>query len=285
MVEKLTAVDRLSLLVASDNSVRTGVRGLLGEHGFSAVLSAGETSVLFDTGQTGSVVLNNLRVMKVTPPSTVVLSHGHYDHSGGLLEYARACKKPCAVYTQKNAFAKRLKKVGDGLQDISMPFEREAVTGAGYEVRESDAPQRVCDWLITSGIIHRGSFEEPETEFFISSGGRTAKDPFLDDAAVATIVNGKGLVIVTGCAHAGVINTARHFQRLLGEERIHAIVGGLHLVDASEEKMEKTISALKALDPDYLVPGHCTGKEAAHALRQALGGRVIFSEAGLRKTF
>ncbi len=281
----LNAVDKLNLHVVCDNSVKAGVRGILGEHGFSAVLSAGGESILFDTGQTGMVAVNNLRVMKIAPPSTIVLSHGHYDHSGGLLKYSMVCPKPCVVYTQKNAFAKRLKKVGDDLHDIGMPFGRGELTDAGYEVFESNAPQRVSGWLATSGVIERNSFEEPETEFFISEGGVDVKDPFLDDASVAAVVKGKGLVIVTGCAHAGVINTVRHFRKMLCEERIYAIVGGFHLVDASDAKMAKTIAALEELDPAYILPGHCTGKDAAYRLKEAFGGRVIFSEVGLKKAF
>jgi 7,8-dihydropterin-6-yl-methyl-4-(beta-D-ribofuranosyl)aminobenzene 5'-phosphate synthase len=284
-VQSLRAVSELTLQVISDNSVRAGMRGLLGEHGFSAVLSAGGESVLFDTGQTGSVVASNLRTMGIVPPGRIVLSHGHYDHSGGLLEYAKICPKPCPLFTQGNAFKKRLKKVGGGLQDISMPFSKDALIDAGYRIHESDAPELVSNWLTTSGIVQRESFELPETEFFIVGEGAAKKDPFLDDSAAAVNVLGKGLVMVTGCAHSGVVNTARHFRRLLGEERIHAIVGGFHLVDASEEKMVKTISALGELDPAYIVPGHCTGKDAACALKDAFRKRVIFSEAGLEKVF
>jgi len=284
-VQRPKVIDELTLRVVSDNSVKVGRRGLLGEHGFSAVLSAAGESVLFDTGQTGAVVTNNLKAMKAPHPATVVLSHGHYDHSGGLLEYAKVCPRPCRLFTQGDAFGKRLKKVGEKLQDIGMPFAKEALVDAGYEIHESDAPELATDWLATSGIIRRESFEEPETEFYIVEGGKAKKDPFLDDSAVAAILRGKGLVVVTGCAHAGVVNTIRQFQRLLGEERVHAVVGGFHLVDASKDKMERTMAALGELNPDYLIPGHCTGKDAAYALRDALGKRVIFCEAGLERTF
>jgi 7,8-dihydropterin-6-yl-methyl-4-(beta-D-ribofuranosyl)aminobenzene 5'-phosphate synthase len=282
---RLEKVERLRLAILCDNSVKVGARGIMGEHGFAALLTAGQERVLFDTGQTGTVLVNNIRVMKTATPGIVVLSHGHYDHSGGLLGYAGACARPCSLYTQSSAFAKRLKKVRDGLQDISMPFSKGALADAGYEIRESDSPQLISNWLATSGIIQRESFEQPETEFFVVEGGIAKKDTFLDDSAVAVNVCGKGLVIVTGCAHAGVINTARHFMRLLGEERIHAIVGGFHLVDASEEKMGKTISALEELRPEYIVPGHCTGKDAAFALKGTFKERVILSEAGLEKVF
>ena len=284
-VQSLRAVDELTVRVVSENSVKAGVRGILGEHGYSAVLSAGGEDVLFDTGQTGTVLANNLRVLQLAPPGKVVLSHGHYDHSGGLLEYAKICPRNTPVYTQANAFRKRLKKVKGRLVDIGMPFARRELVDAGFGIHESDAPQQVSEWLVTSGIIERGSFERPETEFFIAEGSRSIKDPFLDDSAVAANVEGKGLVIVTGCAHAGVINTVRHFKRLLREDRIHAIVGGFHLVDASEEKMAKTIAALEELDPSCIIPGHCTGRGAAHALKEAFKERVVFCKVGLKKVF
>lgn len=282
---ELEKAESLRLTILCDNSVKVGARGLLGEHGFAALIEAGRDAILFDTGQTGIALANNLRTLHVSPPGTVVLSHGHYDHSGGLLEYTKMRGGSSLLYTHKNAFKKRLKKTRTGLQEIGMPFSKETLIGEGYEIRESDAPQLVTSWLTTSGVIGRGSFEKPETEFFVVEDGEKKKDPFLDDSAVAANVLGKGLVIVTGCAHAGVVNTTRHFMRLLGEDRIHAIIGGFHLVDASEEKMRKTIAALEELNPEYIIAGHCTGKEAAHALKDALRERVIFNEAGLRKEF
>jgi 7,8-dihydropterin-6-yl-methyl-4-(beta-D-ribofuranosyl)aminobenzene 5'-phosphate synthase len=281
----LEKVGRLNVTIVCDNSVKVGARGLLGEHGFAALIAAGDDGILFDTGQSGTALCNNLRALRVALPGTVVLSHGHFDHSGGLRDYARMRGAPSLLYTHTDAFKKRLKKAKGRLQEIGMPFDKGALMAAGYEIRESDSPQLVTNWLMTSGAIERRSFETPETEFFVVEGEKLKKDPFLDDSAVAAHVQGKGLVIVTGCAHSGVVNTARHFKRLLGEERIHAIIGGFHLVDASETKMEKTIAALEELAPELIVAGHCTGKGAAHALKCALKERITFGEAGMKLKF
>lgn len=282
---EIEAVNGLRLSILVDNTVRAGARGLLGEHGFAVMLEAGGEGVLFDTGQSGTALVNNLKGMKVKPTCRVVLSHGHYDHSGGLLGYAKSLPAGCEVYAHPDAFKKRFKKVGSGLKEIGMPLGREELARAGAVVKEGEGPRKVSHWLSTSGVIARGSFERPETEFFIEEGGKLREDQFLDDTAVAAKVEGKGLVIVTGCAHAGVVNTALHLMRLTGEERVHAIIGGFHLVDASARKMAQTISALERIGPRYIVPCHCTGGDAEHALRNAFKGRVVPGEAGLTKAF
>ncbi len=111
--------------------------------------------------------------------------------------------------------------------------------------------------------------------------GRLEPDPFLDDQAVALEVMGKGVVVITGCAHSGVVNTADYVKRITGREEIYAIIGGFHLNDASEEKLKVTVGALKSVNPNMLVPCHCTGRDAAYLLRQEFGSAVIFGDVGL----
>ncbi len=285
LVPMLVPVKGLEVRLLCDNSVRVGAKGIMGEHGFSALISSGGEEAILDTGQSGKVLINNLDAKGIEGPARVVLSHGHYDHSGGLMAYlARqpGCG-PVTVYTHADAFGKRLKRAKGKLEDVSMPFSREQLEGSGARISESGGPQRVTGWLITSGIIERGNaFERPETEFFIEKGGVLEPDPFLDDMAVIANVGGKGLVIVTGCAHSGIVNTARHAMKLTKVERVYAIIGGFHLIDASPAKMSRTVDALREIDPSLIVTAHCTGKEAAYTLRREFGERVVFGEVGLR---
>jgi len=256
---------------------------MIGEHGFSALISDGQESILFDTGQTGRVLANNMEVMGLeSNVPAVVLSHGHYDHSGGLLNFVRWCDGGCNIYTHPNAFHRRFKKVKGEITEIGMPFSRSELEEAGGRVHTSKGPQHVMDWLMMTGEIERKNpFEKPETEFFIENDGRLEKDPFLDDQALIAQVEGKGIVVITGCAHSGIINTLKFAKKVCGSDVIYAVIGGFHLVGASEEKMRKTMEALIEFDLQLLVPCHCTGRDASHMLKEALGNQVVYGEVGL----
>ena len=281
----LKKVKKLTCRIICSNGVMIGARGLMGEHGFAALVDDGHESVLFDTGQSGNVLVNNLKTMRIKGIESIVLSHGHYDHSGGLMEYLARYPGRCPIYSQASAFNRRFKKIDNKLREIGIPFMREGLEEAGAEIHESDGPQMVADWLVTTGVIGRANaFEAPETEFLVESEGKLTADQFLDDLAIIAELDGKGLVIVTGCAHSGIINTVNHAKELVEEEKIYAIIGGYHLEGASEAKITKTIDALVRLDPSFIVPAHCTGKDATFAIKNAFGKRVIDGDVGLKIT-
>ena len=238
----LKAVRSLRAVILSDNYVRASSKNILGEHGFSVLLSNDQEHVLFDTGQTGKILVNNLGVMGFQSNiPAVVLSHGHYDHSGGLLAFIRRCYGTCSIYTHPAAFYRRFKKVKGKIKEIGMPFSRSELEEAGGKIHTSKAPQRVTEWLMTTGEIERKyPFEKPETEFYIESDGKMETDPFLDDQAVISRVEGKGLVVVTGCAHSGAVNTVKFAKKLVGE-KVYAVIGGFHLMNASKKKLKKTV--------------------------------------------
>lgn len=283
----------VKIRVLCDNSVRTGSRGILGEHGFSALVECGGERVLFDTGQTGTVILNNIKATDAGAKSAVAgaatvlqvaLSHGHFDHTGGLLGLAESGMYKCAVHAHPDAFLRRYKKSRGRTDEISMPFSRERLQTVA-EVIESKGPAMMNGWAMLTGEVVRSSFESPETEFFIERDGAILKDPFLDDQSMLINVESKGLVIITGCAHSGIINIIDHARKIAGVDRICAVIGGLHMVDYSTGKMEKTIELLKKRGPLMLMPCHCTGIEGIIALREGLGKSVKPCAAGMEIEF
>lgn len=281
----LRAIDGLEITILCDNTVGPARKGMLGEHGFSAMIRRGGECVLFDTGQTGVPLVNNMKALKLKRAEDAVLSHGHYDHSGGLPMLIESGFAPSRVFTHSDAFLPRFKRVRGNLVSIGMPFDPKILEVAGASVVASGSPQQVKDWLITTGEVRRESFEHPETEFFIGRGGGIEKDGFRDDMGVVAALEGKGLVVLTGCAHSGVINTVNHAREITGIEEVFAVIGGFHLNDAGEEKLEMTAAALKEIGAKRVVPCHCTGFAASCHMHGRLGSAVEPGCAGKRLLF
>jgi 7,8-dihydropterin-6-yl-methyl-4-(beta-D-ribofuranosyl)aminobenzene 5'-phosphate synthase len=292
----LKQVKGIKLKIMCDNMVRVGSRGVLGEHGFAAMIAHGEDMTLLDTGQSATVILNNMAMKKGNMDNgtvnrkedangssrlTVALSHGHFDHSGGLLGLASCGRYRCTVHAHPDAFCRRYKKSKEKVVDISMPYPKEKLLEVA-EVAESRGQTLLKEWAMLSGEVARSNaFEVPETEFFIDRGDGIEKDPFLDDQSVFMNLEGKGLVIITGCAHSGIINIIDHARRATGVQDVYAVIGGFHMVDYSAGKMKRTIEALRERRPAILMPCHCTGIEAMFALREGLGKCVQPGSAGM----
>lgn len=284
----LQEVSHAKVQILSDNSVLASSKNILGEHGFSALITSERGEVLFDTGQTGRVLINNLNVVKggEIKIGSVVLSHGHYDHTGGLLTIVRRGPDKCEIYAHPMAFYRRFKKIRGEIKEIGMPFSKTELEDAGAVLRLSSEVRLIKGWLLTTGTIERSNnFERPESEFYIEVDGRLEVDPFLDDQAIAFNVKGKGTVVVTGCAHSGVVNTLEYVKKILGGEEVYAVIGGFHLNDAPQEKLKNTVDALRAANPRMIVPCHCTGRDAVYLLREEFGSAVIYGDAGLTLEF
>jgi 7,8-dihydropterin-6-yl-methyl-4-(beta-D-ribofuranosyl)aminobenzene 5'-phosphate synthase len=256
----------------------------LAEHGVAfwvdARKGAREAQILFDTGQTARVLMHNAAIVQV-PWGTlacVALSHGHYDHTGGLVEALRACGRRIPVVAHPDAFLPKL-KVGPPLREIGVPHRRDEIDGLASVVATRD-PVGLADGSQTSGEIPRVTpFEGPEG-FLTVRGDRMEPDAVRDDLALFFHDADGGLVVLTGCAHAGIVNTVRHGLTLTGATRVRLVMGGFHLVNASEERIRQTIDALKVMEPERLVPLHCTGDRAMAALAHAFGDRLEFAHVG-----
>jgi len=257
-----------------------GGRGLLGEHGLSFWIELNGKRVLFDTGQ-GHVLLNNARRLgiRLDRIDAVALSHGHYDHTGGLGDVLRSTRAT-TVYAHPDALEAKYARDPDGsARDVGMQGLDEQMIRDMAELVLVDGPTEVCSGLYLTGPVSRTTDFEDTGGAFFKNRTCTEPDPLVDDQA-AFIETQVGTVVVLGCAHAGVINTLRHIQTLTGNRPAHTVIGGMHLLHASPERMDKTVAELRRLDVQRLLPCHCTGMVAVARLWQEFPGRCAACPVG-----
>ena len=265
----------------------------LAEHGFAALVTvvsgATRQTVLFDAGRTPDGLRHNLHVLRLDPRdiTAVVLSHGHFDHTTGLDGLARLMGRSSLPVIIHPEFWSRRRLLLPGREPWELPStSRSALIDVGFDIVEGRQPSFLLDGrLLVTGEIDRTSDFEPGFPFQDAWDGHAWKpDPMvLDDQAVIVHVRDRGLVVMTGCGHAGIINTLRYAQRLTGVERIHAVMGGFHLNGPLYEALiGATCDALAEMAPDVLVPCHCTGWRATHRLAARFPDAFIPSSVGTR---
>jgi Metal-dependent hydrolases of the beta-lactamase superfamily II len=255
--------------------------GLLAEHGLSVWIEAAGRRLLFDTGQ-GPALSKNAGQLGVDLHSadTLILSHGHYDHTGGvplIVESASAVHVYChpAVKNPRYAIRNGATRTIDMPKSARLALERVPPERLHWTTR----PIEIAPGIGLSGPIPRlTDYEDVGGPFFVDAEGRRS-DPIDDDLAL-WIRTDRGLVVVVGCGHAGLINILTHVRRVSGISHIHAVLGGFHLLEASEARVERTIGALTELGVDLLIPCHCTGDRAVETLSRTLGERVRLGSAG-----
>jgi len=275
-----TDVVKITILV--DN--RAGGGELAAEHGLSLWIETGGGKILFDTGQ-GEALEHNAGVLGVDLAETdaLVLSHGHYDHTGGIPSVLRRARN-VEIYCHPGIVLPRY-GLGDGTaRPIHMPRgAMEALDRVPLErLHWVQQPVLLSGGVgITGPIPRETGFEGTGGPFYLDSRGNL-EDPMEDDLAL-WIRAGDGLIVCVGCAHAGLVNTLDHVRRLNGGLGIRAVIGGFHLIGAGRERLDRTAEALRLLEPETLVPCHCTGGAAVDFFRKTLGERVSPGAAG--KTF
>lgn len=259
--------------------------GFLGEHGFSAFIEIPGQSILFDTGQGFGIVQNSLRLKKdLREVSKVVLSHGHLDHVGGLLAFF-GIRGDCPVVAHPDIFNERFwRQAGtDGEEktiSIGMPWPEAYLTTRGAQFAWYREFTEIAPKVFVTGEVPRKTlFELGSPNFVVRCDGGWAPDPLLDDFSVV-IPTSRGLVVVLGCAHAGVVNILEHAIEKTGEKRIHAVLGGTHLGLSPEPQLDPTLRALKEFDIKMLAVSHCTGQGPVARLASAFGDRFAFGRVG-----
>lgn len=267
------------ITILCENSVGP-VSGTLGEHGFSALIEWDGGSLLFDTGQ-GLTLLHNARKMNkdLRQVRFVALSHGHYDHSGGLRELLRECG-PKQVAAHPGVFTPRY-RISDRSEPLSigLPHAREELETAGARFDLSTGFRELTpDIFLTGEIPRTTSFETGDRGLFTDPHGQE-RDSFCDDQSLV-LRTGQGLILLLGCCHAGLINTLRHVSAQTGESRFHAVIGGTHLGFCDATQLEQTIRNLKKWPVNRLAVSHCTGFSAAARLQQAFPSSFHLAQVG-----
>ncbi len=273
----------LTIAVLAENTAHG--MGFLGEHGLSFWIEGSESRMLFDTGQ-GMVMSKNAERLGIDleDADAIVLSHGHYDHVGGLCQALRQAPK-ARLFLHPTALVSRFSCREGKSREIGMAAPiREEVHERRASITWTTGPTEVSPGIFATGPIpRRNTFEDTGGPFFLDAEGRVP-DPIEDDQAL-WIEMPAGVVVLLGCAHSGVVNTLDYIRDQTGGKSIRAVLGGLHLGSASDERIARTIEALRGLNCERLGPCHCTGAVATAKLMTAFGNRCRPCAAGMMLKF
>lgn len=234
------------------------------------------TRILMDTGLTGDPLLKNSREINVNlgQVDVIVISHNHYNHTGGLLRILTEIGRQVPVITHPDVFKPKyaiLPSLGiHKLTYTGPPFLRREVEDKGGMLVLSKEPVPITGNVMTTGEIARVTEFEGIDGFYVVKNGEFRKDDLLDDQALAVKMADESLVVFTGCGHSGIINTVCHALRLTGAKSVRAIIGGFHLIDATNDRIERTVQELQKIGPSVIAPMHCTGFKAAMKIAEAL---------------
>ncbi len=258
--------------------------GLLAEHGLSVLIETEEANVLLDTGLSISVP-HNVEALGVDLKTVdkIVISHGHHDHTGGLRDVLRKMRKKVDIIGHPDIMAsKYAKREGHPAGYIGIPFDLRELENLGADFVLTPEPVQISENITTSGEIPmKTDYEDIDPFLKEMKGTELVPDKLLDDRALF-IRTDKGLVVILGCAHRGIINTLYHAQELTGEQRIEMVIGGCHLMNSEEERVWRTIAALKELEVKKIGVSHCTSLPAAAMMAHEFGEDFFFNNTGTR---
>jgi 7,8-dihydropterin-6-yl-methyl-4-(beta-D-ribofuranosyl)aminobenzene 5'-phosphate synthase len=272
-------------------------RSLIAEHGFSVTIrleiNGTEHRLLFDSGLNPLSAAHNADVLGLGLHQCEVMisSHGHIDHAGGLLNIRRKmnAKENIPLLLHEHAFRKRMVKFQDG-RVVSLPApNRSILIKAGYNIVENHSPSMWMEdsVLVTGEVPRTNDFEKGFPNHYSEIDGRMENDPLIrDDQAIILNMKDKGLVVITGCGHSGIINILKYAKELTSEDRIYAVIGGMHLSGGTFEPIiSRTIDELEKLKPRFLIPCHCSGFQAINEIARNMPNAFIQHSVGTTYVF
>ncbi len=279
-----TIVPAVNLVVLVENTVNAS--GLYGEQGLSFWLETPDTQILFDTGQS-DLILRNAHMLGV-PLETldvIALSHGHYDHSGGLQAVLNIAPE-AQVLMHPDAMKAKFSRRGEGqYRDISMPhLDEAAIRRGGHELLYTGAPTVIRQGFYLTGPIPRATdFETTGGAFFQDVEGQRP-DQLIDDQALFFEAP-EGIVLILGCAHSGVVNTMHYVAELTRQNRFYCVMGGMHLKNATRNRLDETLQAFHDYDVQWIGLAHCTGTRAVAEFWTTFPGRCFTCPVGSQIAF
>jgi 7,8-dihydropterin-6-yl-methyl-4-(beta-D-ribofuranosyl)aminobenzene 5'-phosphate synthase len=274
--------------------IRTTNQGLHGEHGLAyhvetTVEGRGHT-FLFDFASDAHGVLKNIELLKIDLKKieAVALSHDHFDHQATLVELLKSKKneipRGIPFYVGPQMFVGTYSRLPDGTISSIFALKREDVDGLGLvKITEIKIPTAIVQGAFLTGKVEQVTdYERIPPNFVMKSGDQWVQEDFIGEQAIVFNAKGKGLVVLSACAHRGIVNTVKQAQKMTGVDKVHAVIGGFHLVGAKPEIIQKTVADIKAVRPDYVVPMHCTGYEAVGAFAREMPDQFIINTVGTR---
>jgi 7,8-dihydropterin-6-yl-methyl-4-(beta-D-ribofuranosyl)aminobenzene 5'-phosphate synthase len=313
---KIPEVEKLAITVITDNyydclrpNYKVAKRYFIlpgtsihSEHGLAyyieAVVNGKPNAFMFDYGLDFQGVSRNMELLDidVRKLEALGLSHGHFDHWGNLiaiLKYNRTkIRKGIPLYVGEEAFSQRFVNLPAGPFDVSGMIDleqlrRDEIESLGVvKISEVKEPTPIVPGAYLTGSIERVTeYEKGSPILLIKRGDKMQPDLFMGEQSLVFDLKGKGLVVVSSCAHAGIVNTVKYAQKMTGIGKVHAVIGGFHLSGAKPEVIQRTIADVKAIAPEYIVPMHCTGFEAITTFQREMPGQFIINTAGTRYIF
>lgn len=307
----VTEADKVTVWVLTDNAYDTlrpdtkiakryrSVPGkaILAEHGVSfyveTVVNGKTSACMFDYGNDPFGVMNNITLLGVDigKANAFSLSHGHWDHFMAAVNILKQNQPRIAggtpFYVGEEAFARRYSLRPGAAEPADLgQLKKEEIEALGLKVVEVKKPEQIVPGAYFTGNIERvTAYEKVPQTLLIKRGEKPEPDDFRGEQGLFFNVKGKGLVVISGCAHAGIVNTVKQAQKIAGTDKVHAVMGGFHLANAKPEIIQNTVVDIKAMKPDYIVPMHCTGFETIVAFSKEMPNEFTLNTAGTKYTF
>lgn len=260
----------------------------LGHHGISLLLDVVSGNVnkriLLDAGQSADPILYNAKLHGIDPDiiDMIFISHCHYDHTAGLVGILKEINKEIPVVAHPTMFRENyifkpyLRNIG-----VTRENGREAIIENGGQLALLDEPFHLMNGVISTGEVERVvDFERQGIGTYNIEDGKVVPDKIIDDLSIVVNVKDKGLFIVSGCSHAGIVNIIKHAVKITGINKVYGLIGGLHLIEAADERIDKTVEALLEMNLELVVAGHCTGMKALSKLSTAFKDRFELLHSG-----